>query len=398
MTQIGAAIIGCGKVADTHARALATLPESRLVAAFDLNPERAAAIARRYGGQAYTDLDQMLSNPEVKMASICTPHPSHPEMVARCATAGIHALVEKPLAIDLAGADRAIAAADAAGIKLGVISQRRYYEPVVRVRQAIEAGKIGRPVLGTLTLLGWRDAAYYAMDAWRGRWDGEGGGVLVNQAVHQLDLFQWLMGPVAELTGYWANLNHPMIEVEDTAVAILRFRSGALGAIVLSNSQRPGLYGKLHIHGANGASVGVQTDGGSSFVSGVTSTVEAPYNDLWTVPGEEHLLAGWQAADRERGDEIDFMTHYHARQIRDFLIALLEDRDPPVTGREGRKAVEIIAAVYRSQRDGKPVRFPVDAAGGAADLDGRLSVSIPGREDRLGSSDIGGENDASAAF
>lgn len=398
MTPIGAAIIGCGKVADAHARALSTLPESRLVAAFDLNLERAAEITHRYGGQAYTDLDQMLGNPEVKMASICTPHPSHPEMVARCAAAGIHALVEKPLAIDLAGADLAIAAADAAGIRLGVISQRRYYDPVVRMRQAIDAGKISEPALGTLTLLGWRDAAYYAMDTWRGRWDGEGGGVLVNQAVHQLDLFQWFMGPVAELTGYWANLNHAMIEVEDTAVAILRFCSGALGAIVLSNSQRPGLYGKLHIHGTNGASVGVQTDGGSSFVAGMTSTVEPPYNDLWTVPGEEHLLAGWQAADRKLGSEIDLMTHYHALQIRDFLIALLEDRDPAITGREGRKAVEIIAAVYRSQRDGKPVRFPVDAAGGAVDLDGRLPSSTPGRDERRGSSDVGGKNDASTAF
>ncbi len=372
MTPIGTAIIGCGKVADTHARALASLPESRLVAVYDLQPERAEALARRYGVQGYTDLDRMLANPEVQMAAICTPHPSHSEMVVRCAQARVHALVEKPLAVDLAGADRAIAAADAAGIKLGMVSQRRYYEPVLRVQQAIAAGKIGRPILGTLVLLGWRDAAYYAMDPWRGRWSSEGGGVLINQAVHQLDLFQWLMGPIAELTGYWANLNHPMIEVEDTAVAILRFRSGALGSIVLSNSQRPGLYGRIHIHGETGASVGVQTDGGSSFVSGVSAAAEPPINDLWTVPGEEPLLAGWQAEDRARSETLDVMTHYHALQIRDFLRAILDDKDPLVTGREGRKSVEIIAAVYRSQRDGSPVSFPVDAAGGAPDLDGRL--------------------------
>ena len=372
--KLGTAIIGCGKVGYTHAQAYKTLPESDFVAVYSRDPAKAASFARQFGVQAYSDLESMLRNPAVDVASICTPPHVHPELSKACADQGIHVLLEKPIAFDLKGCDQIINTADEAGIKLGVISQRRFYEPVQRVRRAISEGKIGSPILGTLVLLGWRDETYYKMDPWRGRWDTEGGGVLLNQAVHQIDLFQWLMGPIDELFGYWANLNHPYIEVEDTALATLRFRNGALGMILLSNSQKPGLYGKIHVHGKNGASVGVQTDGGSSFVSGITQEVEPPINDIWTVPGEEHLLATWQDEDRSRCATIDVMTHYHKLQIQDFLKAVIEDREPAVTGREGRKPVEIATAIYRSQRDGRPVKFPLDAVTGSENFDGRLPM------------------------
>ena len=132
------------------------------------------------------------------------------------------------------------------------------------------------------------------------------------------------MGPIEEVSGYWANLNHPSIEVEDTAVAILRFRSGGLGSIVTSLAQKPGIYTKVHIHGSNGASVGVETDRGATFIAGVSGIAEPPLNDLWTIPGEESLLAGWQNEDRERFGRIDPVTHYHALQDRDFLQSVLE--------------------------------------------------------------------------
>ncbi len=124
---------------------------------------------------------------------------------------------------------------------LGMICQRRFFEPCQRIRRAIDEGKLGRPILGTVTMFGWRDAAYYRSDPWRGSWQGEGGGVLVNQAPHQLDLLLWYIGEIEEVFGYWANLNHPTIEVDDTAVAVIRFKSGALGNIVVSNSQNPAL-------------------------------------------------------------------------------------------------------------------------------------------------------------
>lgn len=373
MKKLGTAIIGCGKVGHTHALAYKTLPESNFVAVYSRDSAKAGSFAQDFGVKAYSDLGSMLKDPDVDVVSICTPPHVHPDLAQACADHGIHMLIEKPVAFDLKGCDYIVSTVDEAGVKLGVVSQRRFYEPVQRVRHAVDAGKIGRPILGTLVLLSWRDEGYYNMDAWRGRWDTEGGGVLLNQAVHQIDLFQWLMGPIDELFGYWANLNHPFIEVEDSALAALRFKNGALGMIVLSNSQKPGLYGKIHVHGENGASVGVQTDGGSAFISGVTEKVEPPINDLWTVPDEEHLLAGWQDEDRARCETLDVMTHYHKLQIQDFLHAVIEDREPAVTGQEGRKPVEIATAIYRSQRDRRPVKFPLDAVIGSEEFDGRLS-------------------------
>ena len=179
------------------------------------------------------------------------------------------------------------------------------------------------------------------------------------------------MGPIDELFGYWDNLNHPCVEVEDTAVAVLRFRNGALGSIVVSNSQKPGLYGKVHVHGENGASVGVQTDGGAMFIAGASEVLEPPLNDLWTVPGEEGMLIHWQAEDRATFEAVDATRHYHRLQDQDFLQAVLQDRDPMVTGVEGRKTVELFTAIYRAGRDRRPVKFPLDAERGAENFDGR---------------------------
>ncbi len=359
MSTIGTAIIGPGKVAHIHAQALAAIPQSNFVAICGRHLERTEAFARQYGVRAFTNLADMVRDPAVQMVSICTPHPQHAAQAIVAAQAGVHILVEKPLAITLTDCDRMLEAAKVNGVKLGMISQRRLYESVQRVKQAIEAGKIGSPVLGALNVLGWRSKAYYAMDAWRGTWEGEGGGVLVNQTSHQLDLFQWLMGPIEELFGYWDNLNHPYIEVEDTAVAVLRFRNGALGNIMVSNSQNPGLSAKIHVHGRLGASVGVQTDGGSVFVAGVTTEVDPPINDIWTVPGEEALLGQWQAEDRARAKTIDIMSHYHYLQIQDFIEAILNDKPPLVSGEEGRKTVELFTAIYRSQRERQPIQFPL---------------------------------------
>jgi UDP-N-acetyl-2-amino-2-deoxyglucuronate dehydrogenase len=373
MERIGAAIIGCGKVADTHAQALSNLEESRFIGVFDIDQDRRMNFAQKYGIHSFNSLDEMLGDPDIRMVSICTPHPNHPDLVVACSQAGVHALVEKPLAVDLKGCDRAINAAHDAGVKLGVISQRRFYEPVQRVKQAIDANKIGDPILGALVVLGWRSEAYYQSDPWRGRWNTEGGGVMINQTCHQIDLLQWFMGPIYEMFGYWDNLNHPYIEVEDTAIAVIRFKNGALGTLMVSNSQKPGLYGKIHVHGKNGATVGVQTEGGSPFISGVSEVVEPPINDLWTVPGEENLLEKWQEMDRARRQTVDVMTYYHRIQIQDFLNSILLDREPMVTGMEARKSVEIITAIYRSQRDNKPIRFPLSTEEGSKDFDGRSS-------------------------
>jgi len=346
-------------VGSIHAAALRALPEADFVAACDASPDRAAAFASRYGARPFADVGTLLRDGGVEAVVIGTPHPLHAEPATRAAAAGVHVLVEKPMAATLADCDAMLAAARKAGVLLGVVSQRRWYEPVVRMKAAIDAGKIGRPALGVFQMYSWRDPAYYTSDPWRGRWDTEGGGVLVNQSPHQLDILLWLMGPAAEVGGYWANLNHPAVEVDDTAVATIRFRNGGLGAVVTSVSQRPGIFTKVHVHGTNGASVGVETDRGATFIAGVSAIAEPPLTDLWTVPGEERLLAEFQAADRAAFTERDATVHYHALQIRDFLRAIRENRPPLVTGDDGRAVVELFTAIYQSNRERRSIALPL---------------------------------------
>lgn len=357
---VGTSLVGLGHVASIHADALAGLPELRFAGVFDVSKERRDAFAARYGVRAYRDLDELLEDRAVEAVLVTVPHRAHPEVTLRLLGAGRHVLVEKPMATTLAECDAMIRAARQGEVSLGIISQRRWYEPVVRVRQAVVERRIGRPILADLVLLGWRGPEYYAMDGWRGTWAGEGGGILVNQATHHLDLLQWLMGPIAEVDAHVRNLSHPTIEVEDTVVAVLRFTSGALGTITVSNCQYPGLYGRLHIHGDAGASVGVQIETGSAFVAGVTASVEPPFNDLWTIPGEEVAAARARRQDHRRVRGVNVMTRYHRLQVRDFLDAVSTGREPAVTGVEGRKTVELFTALYRSERDGGRVTFPVD--------------------------------------
>jgi UDP-N-acetyl-2-amino-2-deoxyglucuronate dehydrogenase len=353
------ALIGCGKVGGIHAKALTTLPESELVAVCDSSLERAESFAAHYGAKAFSDVSTMLREGGAEAVFVCTPHPLHREPVVLAAEAGLHIMVEKPMAASLADCDAMLAAAKKSGVTLSVMSQRRFSEPAGRMKAAIDAGKIGRPILGLFLMFNWRDEAYYKSDPWRGKWSTEGGGVLVNQSPHQLDLLRWFMGDIAELSGRWANLNHPYIEVDDTAVAILKFKNGALGSIVTSNSQKPGLFTKVHVHGSNGASVGIETDRGASFVAGVSTIVEPPLNDVWTIPGEENLLPQFQADDRTFFKSLDPTIHYHTAQIRDFLQSLLNNRAPQVSGEDGRAVVEMFTAIYESNRTSRPVVFPV---------------------------------------
>ena len=363
MGTVRTALVGCGKVGQIHAAALRELPESEFVAVCDRDSQRASAFSARFCVRAFTDVGELLKEAAPQAVVVCTPHPLHAAAVIQAAQAGVSALVEKPLAAGLADCDAMLTESRKAGTKLGVVSQRRLYEPVLRMKAAIEAGKIGTPALGVFSMFSWRDQAYYQSDPWRGKWASEGGGVLVNQSPHQLDLLQWFMGQIDEISGCWANLNHPYIEVEDTALAMIRFKNGGLGSVVTSLSQRPGIYTKVHIHGANGASVGVQTDRGATFVAGVSEVAEPPVNDLWTIPGEENLLPSFQAEDRARFQQVNPTTHYHALQIQDFLQAVRDDRPPLVTGEDGRIVVAMFTAIYRSNRERRPIKFPLEAQG-----------------------------------
>lgn len=359
--KLRTAIVGCGKVGAIHARALQSLPGSEFVAACGRDRLRTEQFAAAHRVLPFTDVVTMIDQARIDLAIICTPHPLHADAAIAAIQGGAHVLVEKPLAATLSDCDAMIEASRRYGRVLGTVCQRRFFAPCQRIRQAIDNGRIGRPILGTVAMFGWRDAAYYDSDAWRGTWLGEGGGVLVNQAPHQLDLLLWYLGEIDELYGYPVNLNHPTIEVEDSAVAVIRFKSGAIGNVVVSNSIHPALHGKVHIYGSNGAAIGVQTDGGAMFIAGVSSITEPPVNDLWTVPGEADRLQDWVAEDSAFFLQTEPIQYYHERQVEDFLNAVTEGRPPLVTAEDGRRTVELFTAIYRSQRERRPLVFPLAA-------------------------------------
>jgi len=373
MKKLRTAVIGVGKVTHLHAKALKKIENTEFVAVYSRDIEKANVFADQYGLKPYDDIEELIHGSQIDVVTICTPHPAHKTAVLQAIHAGSHVLVEKPLASTLEDCDAMIEAAKKRDVLLGTICQRRFYEPVLRVKRAIDAGKIGKPVLGTVTMLGWRDENYYKSDPWRGTWKEEGGGVLVNQAPHQLDLLQWYMGPIDELFGYWENLNHQYIEVEDSAIAVIKFANGGIGNIVVSNSQNPALFGQVHVHGQNGASIGVQTDSGAMFIAGMSGIVESPYNDIWTVKGEEFMLGKWKKEDADFFSTIDATSYFHERQFEDFVHAVVGRRKPLIDGEEGRKTVELFTAIYRSKRDKKPVKFPLQPEHGI-DYDGRLKL------------------------
>jgi UDP-N-acetyl-2-amino-2-deoxyglucuronate dehydrogenase len=356
--DLGVAILGAGKVADAHALGFTAEEGCRVLRVLDVDPVRAAALAARYEATPAATIEEVLGDPAVDILSICTPHPTHAELAIAGARAGRHILVEKPMALSVQDCDRMIEAADRAGVCLGVVSQRRFYPPVQRMRRALDEHRIGRPILSTLELLGWRGREYYAMDPWRGTIAGEGGGVLVTQATHQLDVLLWFAGRPVWVSGRHATLNHPGIEVEDTAVAIIEFHNGGLGTIAASNGQYPGLWGRIRIHGETGASIGVEVERGSSFVSGVSSRVEPALIDTWTIPGEEGLVEAWRAEDLAMAESVDGTTYYHGLQIADFVRAIRDGGSPLVTGQDGRAVVALFAAIYESNRTRRPVTIP----------------------------------------
>jgi len=356
--SICAGIVGCGKVGHMHAIALGRIEGVELAAVCDSDIERANYYAREYGITPYDDVEKMVRESGVDVVCICTPHPLHASGAVTAMEAGAHVIIEKPLASTLKDCDAIIAAAEKYG-KLGAtISQNRYKEPCVRIRKAIDDGKLGKPVLGIANMLSWRDEAYYRSDPWRGSWKYEGGGVLINQAPHQIDLFHWYMGPVSQVYGRWANLNHPYIEVDDTAIAVVVFESGALGCILVSNSLNPALYARVQITGSNGSTVGVKTDGGAMFIAGMSNALEPPINDVWNIPGEQDMLPKLQKQDIELFERND-INHNHFLQLSDFIRSVRNGTKPQSDLLEGRKTVELITAIYRTTRDNAPVSFPL---------------------------------------
>ncbi len=347
-TKIKWGLIGYGKVADLHAKAIIESKNGELCAVWGRNSLKREAFAAKYAIASCESIAEMAEKYQVNAVLIVTPHPSHKALAIEAFAAGCHVLVEKPMALKVEDCDAMIFSAKTAQKTLGVISQRRFYPSSMRIKNAIDKGDLGAPMLAQVTMLGWRDQNYYNSDPWRGTWKTEGGGVLVNQAPHQLDLLCWYMGEIAEIKGFWGNINHPYIEVEDSAIACVRFKSGGLASILVSNSQQPGIYAKVHIHGQNGASIGVQTDGGAMFIAGMSGIAEPPYNDICTIPNEEKNLTKWKEEDEAFFAKIDATTYFFKLQIEDFNEAIHKGKTPLVTGEDGRKTVQLFEGIYAS--------------------------------------------------
>lgn len=349
-------LIGYGKVANLHAEALAASVKGTLVSVCGRNAERRDDFAAKWKIASRATVEDMARHDRIDAVIVTTPHPRHRDGALEAFAAGVHALVEKPLAVTEAECNEMIAASGKAQKFLSVVSQRRWFPACRRIKTAIDSGKLGKPVLAQLTILGWRDKAYYESDPWRGKWATEGGGILINQAPHQIDLMQWYMGPFGEIRGFWDNFNHPYIEVEDSAAAAVRFKNGGIGSVLVSNSQKPGIYAKVHIHGSAAWSAGVQTDGGAMFIAGMSGIAEPPLNDLWTIDGEKDLLDKFRAEDEAFFKTINPTVYFFTCQIDDFCGAIQEGRPPAPTGEDGRETVRFIETLLKTGRPGGTAR------------------------------------------
>lgn len=339
-------IVGTGVGANFCAQGISMIHDAEIadfIAVTSRREERAREFASKYGVRDwYTDYGEMLEKADIEAVVINTPHNLHYPMVLESIKSGKHALVDKPMAVSLKQSDEMIDKARRKGVKLGVNLQSRFDPTFRKVKEAAEEQTFGRLILGEAIVKWFRTQEYYDKSAWRGKWDTEGGGALINQAIHTIDLLVWVMGSPKYLWAQIDTVAHK-IEVEDLAVAALRFENGALGIIQGSTAIYPGLPSRLEVHGTNG-----------------TAIIEGEVLKRWSIVGEEEVVS--EEAKEGLGSwarpELAPATN-HAALIKDFAEAILEDREPYVDGVEGRKSLEVITAIYRSGRDDRMIEFPL---------------------------------------
>lgn len=345
-------LVGCGVIGPLHAQALASLADAELCAVTDLVAARAERLAADYGVRAYTDLAEMLVREHLDVVTICTPSGLHGEHACQAMRAGCHVIVEKPMEIRREAIDQMLRVQAKQRVKLAVISQHRFDPALQQVRTLLEDGAFGRLVLGNAVIPWWRSQAYYDSGEWRGTWELDGGGILMNQSIHYIDLLQWMMGPVTSLRAYTDTLAHRM-ETEDVATAVLRFASGALGTISATTGAYPGLAARLELLGARG-SVAIEGDE-LSYLHLARDEQEAAgdYGAGKHVGKIEVSVSGQSVAS----DPGALAWRSHALQIADMLRAIRGDGTPLVDGHAARRPVEIILGIYEAARTGQEVRF-----------------------------------------
>ncbi|WP_225753300.1 Gfo/Idh/MocA family protein [Actinotalea sp. Marseille-Q4924] len=346
--RLRAAIVGCGTIAPTHARALLALADDvELVACSDVVPERAAALADAFGIEARPYAD-VLADPTIDLVSVCTPSGLHAEVGVPALLAGKHVVVEKPMEVTEEACDRLLAAQRTSGTHLAVISQHRFDDGTRRLREVLASGALGRVVAADCRVPWHRTQEYYDAEAWRGTWALDGGGALINQGIHTVDLLLWACGPAVSVDGAIATVAHE-VEVEDVASAAITFAGGTLATLMASTATAPGLPARLALHGTDGAVV-LEGDCVTLLaVRGQDVQQGQPTTDALQV-----ATGGTRSAERgvTDGSEATAWGEAHRRQLLDLVHAVREDRPPLVDGEAGRAAVGLVRAVYRSAREG----------------------------------------------
>ena len=338
MTQeINFGIVGAGMIGKVHAEAIQMISGARLVAVCGREANKTAEFAARYGATAYADYAAFLAHPGLHVVNICTPSGLHAEQGMTAARAGKHLLVEKPIETTLAKADALIAACDAAGVKLGVIFQSRFLPAVKRIKQALEENRLGKLMVCDAVVKWYRAPDYYA-DSWHGTQALDGGGALINQAIHTVDLLRWFAGPVAEAFAFRQALRYPHIEAEDTLVGSLRFASGALGVVQATTSVKPGFKRRVELSGERGTII---LDGDAISVWDIDGEPSAASNDAQLTDGSANPAA--------------ISNEGHRLQIEEMVQAIRDNRAPLLDGREGRKSLEVVMALYEAANAGRVV-------------------------------------------
>jgi len=329
-------IIGAGNIALTHAAALSNIPNAKLIAVADIFPETARRFAERYKVHYYyEDFLTLLKNKEVNVVSICTPHHTHEEIATQAAYFGKHILIEKPLATTLEAADNIITTCRNKNVKLGVIFQHRFSEAALRLKKIIQNRGLGKIIVGNVLVHWYRTQEYYDNAPWRASQFEAGGGVLMTQAIHFIDLLQWYMGPVKNTCAYTDTLTHNT-EVEDTVVAILRFENGVLGTIETTVSSYPELPAQLEIHGSKGTAIFKERRGGTE----LTLFPATRDREVSSLTDYSNILDGTSPKLQE--------SKPHENQIRDFIESIYLNKEPKVNGEEGKKSLDIIHSIYTS--------------------------------------------------
>lgn len=339
----GFALVGCGRIAPKHVEAIATSQRAKLCAVCDIVPERAQRIAVELGVPSYVDMHDMMSRePAIDIVSILTPSGLHPEHVIELAQYGKPIIVEKPMALRVTDADRMIEACDRSGAPLFVVKQNRYNRPVIRLREALEAGRFGRPIMGAVRVRWCRRQAYYDQDAWRGTWALDGG-VFGNQASHHVDLLQWLLGPVDSVMAESGRFCSK-IEAHDTGAALFRFKSGAIGVAEATTCTRPqDLEGSLTIMGDRG----VVEIGGFAV------------NEVRVWQFEDGTAAEAEEIKETCGETPPNVYGYGHRAYLEHILDVVEHGVAAlVDGLEGRKSVELVEAIAESAASGARVDLP----------------------------------------